>query len=131
MRAILLDTSAFSAHRRGHPEVSAAIAEARTVALNTVVLGELLDGFRRGSRYERNLADLDAFRSSPRFEMLSLGEETAGAYAQILGDLRRAGTPVPTNDIWIAASALQHGRLLLTLDRHFLHLPLIAVQCFS
>jgi predicted nucleic acid-binding protein len=131
MRGILLDTSAFSAHRRGHPEIGAAVKEAPNVALNAIVLGELLHGFRAGSRSASNLADLARLRSVPRFRILALDEDTADYYARLIVELRRAATPIPTNDIWIAASAMQHGLEILTTDRHFLGLPMLAVRCFD
>jgi predicted nucleic acid-binding protein len=108
----------------------AAVRGAPTVAMNIVVLAELLEGFRRGTRLERNLSDLGAFRSSPRFLLLDLDEATAEPYALIVGQLRRAGTPIPTNDVWIAASALQHGCVVLTTDRHFLDVPSVSVRHF-
>lgn len=131
MRQILLDTSAWTAHRRGHPEVAEAVASADSVAINVTVLGELLQGFRAGSRPEKNRADLERFRSSPRFRLLALDEDTADRYALIVTQLRRAGTPIPTNDCWIAASAYQHGLELLTTDHHFLAVSMVAVRYFD
>lgn len=130
MQTVLLDTSAYSAFRKGDDQLSAAVRGAPTVAMNIVVLAELLEGFRRGTRLESNLSDLGAFRSSPRFLLFDLDETTAERYAAIVGQLRRAGTPIPTNDVWIAASALQHGCTLLTTDRHFLQVPSVSVRHF-
>lgn len=131
MNGILLDTSAFSAHRRGHPEIGAALKETPIAALNSIVLGELLHGFRAGARLASNLADLARLRSVPRFRILAVDEDTADFYARIIVELRRAGTPIPTNDIWIAASAMQHGLEVLTTDRHYLGVPMLAVRCFD
>ncbi len=131
MRGILLDTSAYSAYRRGHQEIGAVVKEAPRVALNVIVLGELLHGFRAGGRLAGNLADLARLRTVPRFRLLALDEETADSYARIIVELRRAGTPIPTNDIWIAASAMQHGLEVVTADRHFLSVPLIVTHCFE
>lgn len=128
--AVLLDTSAYSAFRKGNDELIAAVRGAPVVAMNIVVLAELLEGFRRGTRLESNLSDLGAFRTSPRFQLLDLDETTAERYALIVGQLRRAGTPIPTNDVWIAASALQHGCTVLTTDRHFLDVPSVSVRHF-
>src|SRR5262245_38649452 len=112
MSHLLLDTSAFAAHMRGHRGVVDAVSRAQTVGLNVIALGEILRGFHGGARLAPNLALLARFRSSPRFRLLPIDEDTADRYARIVDGLRRAGTPIPTNDCWIAASALQHNREL-------------------
>lgn len=131
MKHLLLDTSAFSALLRGHRGVVELVASADTVALSVTVLAEILQGFRSGRGLEKNLEALERFRSSPRFRLLSLDEDTADRYARLVDGLRRTGAAIPTNDCWIAASALQHDRELVTMDRHFLLVPMLAVQCFS
>jgi len=128
---VLLDTSAYSAHRRGHVEIAATIQAARSVAINAVALGELLRGFRSGGRFDKNLRDLDRFRSSPRFRLLAVDEDTADCYSRIVIELRKMGTPIPSNDAWIAASALQHGLEILTTDPHFRRVPMLSVRCFG
>ena len=80
-------------------------------------------GFLNGSRARTNLANLDTFLDSPRVEVLSCDEETALRYAELRLQLKRQGTPIPMNDIWIAALALQHGATLFTRDADFDHLP--------
>ena len=104
------------------------LSEAAEIVLTPVVLGELHSGFRRGSRRAENERELDAFLSTPRVSMVPMGEETALRYAAILDALRRAGTPVPSNDLWIAASAMEHGLALLTTDDHYLRIPQILVD---
>ncbi|MBI5485527.1 MAG: type II toxin-antitoxin system VapC family toxin [Deltaproteobacteria bacterium] len=89
------------------------------IAVNTVVLGELLAGFKGGIREVANRKELDQFLDSPRVEMLPLDESSAEYFAMIFNGLKQVGKPIPTNDIWIAASAMQHGRTLATLDSHF------------
>lgn len=131
MKNVLLDTSAFSAHRRGHRGVVELVSKAHTVALSVTVLAEILQGLRTGRGLEKHLADLERFRSSPRFRLLTLDEETADRYARLVDGLRRIGAAIPTNGCWIAASALQHGCELVTMDREFLVVPMLAVQCFS
>jgi len=95
------------------------------------VLGELYAGFRRGTREEKNRIELERFRRSPRTRTVTVDEETAEFYAQILTHLREAGTPIPTNDIWIAASAMQAGLRVVTSDVHFTHVPQIAVELLN
>src|SRR3989338_169188 len=128
MSRLLLDTSAYSAFMRGHGEIKLALQEADEICLNVVVLGELLAGFMRGKRRRRNEGDLKTFLGSTRVRILDVNEETAERYAVILDSLWRAGTPIPTNDIWIAATAMQHGLHLLTTDAHYREVSQIIVD---
>ena len=125
---LLLDTSAYSAFMRGHPEIKAAVQEADELCLNSITLGELLAGFIRGKRRRRNEGELKTFLESPRGRVLDVDEETAARYAVILDSLWKAGTPIPTNDIWIAASAMQHGLRLLTTDAHYQKIDQVIVD---
>jgi len=128
---VLLDTSGYSAFRRAHPGVVAAVEEAEEIVVSPVVLGELYAGFRRGSRVGENEANLRRFLATPRVEVLPLCEDTAQRYALILNDLRRCGAIIPTNDIWIAATAMEHGLHLLTTDSHYERVRQIAVSRFE
>ncbi len=119
MSRILFDTSAYSAFKRGHPLIQSRAQEASEIQLNPVVLGELHAGFLKGTRLRENLLELAQFLASPRVKVVPMDERTAASYAAIVDSLRRIGTPIPTNDIWIAASALQQGSRLLTTDAHF------------
>lgn len=83
------------------------------------MLGELLAGFAAGTREALNRAELARFLESPRVSILNLTAGTADSYALVYAGLRRKGQPIPTNDLWIAASALEHGTALLSLDAHF------------
>ena len=123
MSRILVDTSAYSAYLNDHPEVKGAIQRASEVGLSVVTLGELRAGFLKGGNSRRNVDLLQSFLTSPRVRILSVDEETTSRYATAHDYLRRQGAPVPVNDIWIAATAAQHGLRLLTLDRHFLQVP--------
>lgn len=128
MRRVLLDTSAYSLLMRGGTEVARLLDAADEVCLPAVVLGELLAGFRKGNAEHRNREILDRFLAVSRVSTLPLDEETAERYAVILDYLRRQGTPIPTNDLWIAACAMQHGLVLITADRHFLKLPQVVTE---
>jgi tRNA(fMet)-specific endonuclease VapC len=119
MSRISLDTSAYSAFKRDHPQARHRVREASQIQISPVVLGELQAGFRKGMRLAENLAELAQFLASPRVAVVAVDEETAERYAVILDSLRRAGSPLPTNDIWIAASTMQWGSVLLTTDPHF------------
>lgn len=128
MTRLLLNTSGYSAFMRGHSEVVAALQEADEVCLNPVVLGELIAGFIRGKRRKKNESELKTFLQSPRVKILDVNSETAERYAVILNSLWKTGTPIPTNDIWIAATAMQHGLHLLTTDAHYQKVSQIIVN---
>lgn len=113
---------------RGHSEVVAALQEADEVCFNPVILGELLAGFMRGKRRKKNESELKMFLQSPRVKILDMNAETAERYAAILNSLWKTGTPIPTNDIWIAATAMQHGLHLLTTDAHYQKVSQIIVN---
>jgi len=131
MTQVMLDTSAYSAFMRGHAEVRLALQQADEIYLNPVILGELLAGFMRGKRKKKNEKELQMFLSSPRVNVVDLDEDTSERYAVILNSLWKAGTPIPTNDIWIAASAMQHGVRLLTGDAHYQRVTQVLVEYFS
>lgn len=116
---------------RGNEEVVRALQGADEITLTPVVLGELRAGFLMGKHRTRNESVLREFMASSRVNVRDIDEETAERYAAIFAYLREQGTPIPTNDIWIAASAMQHGLKLITTDKHYLKLPQIIVECCS
>ena len=128
MRRVLLDTSAYSLLMRGHGEVAGILDGADEVYLPAVVIGELLAGFKKGNTEQRNREILESFLGVPRVSTLPIDDHTAERYAFILDYLRRQGAPIPTNDLWIAASAMQYGLVLLSADRHFLKLPQVLLE---
>jgi tRNA(fMet)-specific endonuclease VapC len=119
LSAYCLDTSAYSYFRRGNEEVTALLDQAELVGVPTVALGELRTGFLLGDRRQRNETELDAFLDNPVVQVLPVDAETSRQYAEIVAELRKAGTPLPTNDIWIAATAARNGTTVLTCDDHF------------
>jgi predicted nucleic acid-binding protein len=125
---VLLDTSAYSALWRGDRTVLDVVQRSATVAVPAIVLGELHSGFRAGSRCAENTAQLAQFLAKPSVRVLPVTEETALRYAEIDVYLRKKGRPIPRNDVWIAALALEHGLQLLTLDIHFRKIPLLLIQ---
>jgi tRNA(fMet)-specific endonuclease VapC len=84
-----------------------------------VTIGELWAGFLLGSQLDRNAAELQAFLAHPSVEEIPVDRQVARAYGEIVVELRQAGTPLPTNDVWIAASAARVGATVLTFDGHF------------
>jgi tRNA(fMet)-specific endonuclease VapC len=119
MKHVLVDTNVLADFFAGVPDAVETFQRATSLGLNTVVLGELLAGFALGSRVTQNRRLLSGFLSSPRVNLLPLVAETAEHYAGILWQLKRKGKPIPSNDIWVAASAMEHGLVLLTRDSHF------------
>lgn len=119
MSGLLLDTSAYSAYRKGEERVLEALASAECVHMSSVVLGELYYGFRNGSRLEQNVEELRQFRDKPAVQTADITDATAQVYAGVFLDLKRRGTPIPLNDVWIAAQCLELGAELATLDAHF------------
>jgi len=119
VRRVLVDTNILADFFAGDPEIVEAFQRAQTLSINTVVLGELLAGFSAGARSEANRRLLSRFLAASRVEVLALGPETAEHYADIYRGLRRKGRPIPANDMWIAASAREHGLMVLSRDAHF------------
>jgi predicted nucleic acid-binding protein len=114
---LILNTNALSAFAEGDPGMAAALRDQTRLAIPVVVLGEYLYGIRRSrfrKRYERWLAE-----GEDAFTILEIGAPTASHYAAIRQELRNAGSPIPTNDVWIAALAREYRWPILTRDRHF------------
>lgn len=114
---MIVDTNALSAMADAEPRVASEVGKARLIALPVIVLGEYLFGVaqsRRRIEYEQwitsNLRNL---------RVLDVTYETAARYADVRLELKRSGTPIPSNDIWIAALCRQHSLPLLSQDRHF------------
>jgi predicted nucleic acid-binding protein len=116
---LLLDTNAYSAMVEGRPEVVGLFRQAEEVMISTVVLGELLYGFHNGSRYEQNRQLLEEFLRDPQVQIVTLTLTTAELFGEIFASLRKRGKPIPTNDIWIAAQAIENNSSLLSSDPHF------------
>ena len=125
---LMLDTSAYSDFLKGNPSIKLALQQADEIFLNPVILGELFAGFSLGKDEKKNRAILEDFLSSPRVNILLIDQETSERYAVITKYLRVKGAPIPTNDLWIAASAMQFGLKVLTTDRHFLKVPQIITE---
>jgi len=119
MKRIIIDTNFYVAFKRQDKVAITTLRKAEYIAVNTVVLGELLAGFRCGRKERQNREELDLFFDSPRVDLLTIDDGTAEFYAQIFAELKDRGYPIPTNDLWLAASAMQHGLTLATYDKHF------------
>ncbi|MEO1212839.1 MAG: type II toxin-antitoxin system VapC family toxin [Bacteroidota bacterium] len=118
-RSFVIDTNAYSAFKRGDEEAVEVIIKAESIIFSSIVLGELLAGFSLGSRYKKNLEELREFLDESKVLFLSVNAQTSEAYANIYKMLRENGTPIPTNDMWIAAMAMQLDLPVFTYDAHF------------
>jgi len=116
---ILLDTTAYVGFKRNADEVVEIIVRAELILFSPIVLGELMFGFRNGTRFKENMADLDNFLDHEAVELMQIGKITSDRYSRIATQLKQQGTPIPTNDIWIAAQTMEHGAELITSDQHF------------
>jgi tRNA(fMet)-specific endonuclease VapC len=125
MKRIIIDTNFYAAFKRNETEAVNLLKRVDYIGVNSVILGELLAGFRCGNRERENRFELDQFLDSARVDTIALDDETAEFYAQVFSELRQKGHPIPSNDLWLAASALQHGLALATYDDHFRHISSI------
>jgi tRNA(fMet)-specific endonuclease VapC len=111
---------------RGHEGVASEVRAAERVVFSSVVAGELFYGFRCGARFEKNARQMRTFLERPLVTFLPVTLTTADRFGRIAAELRRKGTPIPLNDIWIAAHAMESGAELLSFDRHFELVPGLA-----
>ena len=116
---ILLDTSAYVGFKVGVNEVVEIVTAAERILFSPVVMGELMFGFRNGARFAENMVELEKLLQHDAVELIQIGKTTADRYSRIAAYLRQQGTPIPTNDIWIAAQTMEFGAELITSDRHF------------
>lgn len=131
---IVIDTNRYRDFTDGRRDAVDRFRTAERICLPFVVLAELRAGLlagaarsRKGGRAaERNAAALGAFLNRPRVRVLWPDEETTHQYARLWNQLRAQGTPIPANDLWIAALTLQHDLLLYSRDAHFDHVSQIA-----
>lgn len=127
MRKILLDTNVYTKLLLGDEDVLSELGNADSIFIPAVVLGELFAGFRGGTKESRNNTLLEQFLAKPSVEIVLIGKETAEIFGEIKHSLVRSGTPLPINDIWIAACAVEVGAVIITYDEHFLKIPQVRV----
>ncbi len=123
MKKILLDTNAYVRFLRGDEKVMAYLAKAENVYMSVFVLGELYAGFKAGGKERENRRILEKFLLKSTVSVLEATMETADVFGFIMASLKKSGTPIPVNDVWIAAHALETGSLLVTYDDHFAMVP--------
>lgn len=123
MNRIILDTSAYINLFTGDNKVFSVLSSAETVYISAIVAGELHSSFSKTAKGLARKNEFMEFVKKPTVKFLQVTEETAEIYGKLISDLRNAGTPLPINDVWIAANAFETGSVIVTYDRHFLKIP--------
>ncbi len=123
MRKILLDTNAYVGYLRGDEQVLTYLGKAECVYVSVFVMGELYAGFRASKKEKENKQILERFLVKSTVAVLDASKETAEIFGLIKESLRKTGNPIPVNDVWIGAHAIETGSVLLTYDRHFSSIP--------
>jgi tRNA(fMet)-specific endonuclease VapC len=123
IKRVLIDTNIYIEFLRGNEDFINIFNTADIIAFSVISVGELLAGFKAAKDEQKYLKELDEFLDSPRLLLYEINTETSEFYAKIFNELKVTGNPIPANDIWIAALALQHGIKLLTMDNHFKKVP--------
>ena len=120
---VCIDTNAYRHFLENNTAVLKLLEQAEAVFIPTVVLGELFAGFRMGRRFEYNCNVLNDFLSEDNVSIVDVTYDSAQRYGEIVAQLKNKGTPIPTNDIWVAATAFETGSRLITYDAHFKQVP--------
>ncbi len=123
MKKILLDTNAYSRFLAKDENVFSVMADADIIYMSIFVLGELYAGFKGGSKEEKNMETLNRFLQKPMIEIPNATRETSLLFGHLKNNLKKAGTPLPINDVWIGAHTMETGSVLITYDRHFQKIP--------
>lgn len=119
MKKGLIDTNLYVAFKRNNKTALEIIRSLDFIGIDITVLAELYSGFKMGSKEKLNISELEIFLNNDRTNIINHDINTSKFYAQIIKTLKEKGSPIPTNDVWIAASAMQHGLPLYTFDKHF------------
>ncbi len=123
---LVLDANRYTDAANRDLATASQLRRATAIVLPVIVLGEVRYGFTYGTRAARNEATRVRFLADPLVSVLPVDTATTHVYAQLMAQLRVQGTPIPVNDVWIAALAVQHGLTLYTRDRHFDRLPQVS-----
>jgi tRNA(fMet)-specific endonuclease VapC len=119
VRRIILDTNAYTQLLSGNGQILEIVASAETVFMSIFVIGELHAGFYGGSKEKDNRETLNRFLSKPSVKILNATSDTAEIFGFVKNNLKKAGSPIPINDVWIAAHGIETGSIVITFDDHF------------
>jgi tRNA(fMet)-specific endonuclease VapC len=120
---LALDSNRYTDLCRGDTALQGLLERAEQISMPFVVIAELRAGFAAGERAAQNEAVLQRFLLKRRVSVLHSTDATTRCYANLYRQLRQQGTPIPTNDLWIAALVVEHSLVLCSRDKHFQHLP--------
>ncbi len=116
---VCLDTNAYSNLRRGNVKILELLNDSEEIIIPAATYAELLYGFLRGGRFSENESELNSFIAEDRVTLQPSTPSIAERWAYVKAMLAHAGTPIPDNDIWIAATALETGARIISFDHHF------------
>lgn len=123
INAIVIDSNAYAAFKKGDSQALSILQKADVVYVNPIILGELSDGFAGTDNQAKHKSELDLFLNSPRVKLVNINKTTSKIYSKIYQSLLKQNKPIPTNDIWIAATALQYNAVVFSYDvRTFQHI---------
>ena len=125
---LMVDTSGLIHFLRKQEHALKAVAQAERILVSVIVVGELLAGNQSPSKKYQTIQE---FLSRPRVAVQVIDADTPTYYAHLMQCLKKRGTPIPTNDLWIAACTMQTGAKILTSDTHFLRMPQLLVEFIS
>ncbi|MBI5358686.1 type II toxin-antitoxin system VapC family toxin [Candidatus Amesbacteria bacterium] len=123
MKKILVDTNALRKVSEDYEPILEKFNDSDVILLSPIVIGELIYGYKKGNREAKNKKFLESFIEENNIEVLKISQETAEIYANFRYQLGKKGKPIPSNDIWIAAQAMENGAVLVTYDQHFSEIP--------
>ncbi len=122
---VCIDTNVYSSLKKGNLDVIELLENANEVYVPAIVLGELYAGFQMGNKLKNNTKELKEFLDEPGVYIIDIDiyDAIAERYGLLIKILKKNGTPIPTNDIWIAATTLEKGAKIATFDAHFKVIP--------
>jgi tRNA(fMet)-specific endonuclease VapC len=123
IKRLMIDTSIYIEYLRGNKDIKNILDFTDIISFSVISIGEIFAGFYLSKNIKKYLTEVEEFLNSPRLIIYNIDTETAEFYAKIVSELKLSGSPIPTNDIWIASLALQHGIKLFTTDNHFKKVP--------
>lgn len=131
MRPILFDTNAYTSFKKNDASIIEVVQLAESIVITPIVIGELLAGFEGGNKFQQNKIELQKFLESFRITIHPITLDTSHFFSQIHSTLKNKGKPIPTNDMWIASLALEHGCVICTHDKYFSFIDGLISGCTS
>ena len=125
---LTIDTTIYAALKSGSMHIRELLEKADEILVPVTVLGELYAGFQIGRLTEKNMNELDEFLLKPGISVIEIDKDTSFRYGSLIKELRKQGTPIPSNDVWIAASVMDTGSILVSRDKHFKNVPGLLVM---